>query len=91
MDLENEKNKEKIDKKLIKQDIEKQSNEPSTPYLAARFIEIICIGAFIFGFLWNGTEVLNLTTPQFMMLYGGTGAVVSEILARLFKKKQNII
>ena len=64
--------------------------EPYTPYVISRVIEILCIGAFIFGFLWNGTEVMNLTTPQFMMLYGGAGAVISEVVARIIKKKQNI-
>lgn len=67
------------------------NQEPTLPYMITRFVEVFCIGAFIFGFLWNGTEVLNLTTPQFMMLYGGTGAIVSEVLARIFKKKQNIM
>lgn len=65
-----------------------QNQEPSMRYLAFRYLEIICIGAFIFGFLWNGTEVMQLTTPQFMMLYGGAGAVVCEILARVFSKKK---
>jgi len=79
----NNKEKEKeTDKKQVKE------TEPSTPYLVARFIEILSIGAFIFGFLWNSTEVLNLTTPQFMMLYGGFGTIISEIVARVFKKKQ---
>ena len=64
--------------------------EPSTPYLISRIIEMLCIGAFIFGFLWNGTEVMNLTTPQFMMLYGGSGAMISEVVARIIKKKQDI-
>lgn len=66
------------------------TEEPSLKYLAMRYIECFCIAIFIFGFLWNGTEVLNLTTPQFLMLYGGTGTVLSELLARLFssKKKQ---
>ena len=63
--------------------------EPSTSYLVARFIELLCVGAFVFGFLWNGTEVMNLTTPQFMMLYGGSGAVIAEVVARIIKKKQN--
>jgi hypothetical protein len=66
------------------------NQEPSTPYIISRFIELLCIGAFVFGFLWNGTEVMNLTTPQFMMLYGGSGAVISEVVARIFKKKQSI-
>lgn len=57
-------------------------------YLAARYLEILCISLFIFGFLWNGTEMMNLTTPQFLMLYGGAGAVICEILARLFSKKK---
>ena len=61
-------------------------------YLAFRYIEGICIAVFVFGFLWHGTEVLKLTLPQFMMLYGGTGAALSELLARLFyniiKKKE---
>jgi cellobiose-specific phosphotransferase system component IIC len=59
-------------------------------YLAARYIEILCISLFVFGFLWNGTEVMNLTTPQFFMLYGGSGAVICEVLARLFSKKKTI-
>ena len=55
-------------------------------YLAFRYIEGICIAVFIFGFLWEGTEMLKLTLPEFMMLYGGVGAVVSEFLARLLNK-----
>ena len=61
-------------------------------YLAFRYIEGICIAVFVFGFLWHGTETLKLTLPQFMMLYGGCGAAISELLARLFynilKKKE---
>ena len=63
-------------------------NEPSIKYVATRYLEIICIALFIFGFLWNGTEVMNLTTPQFLMLYGGSGAVICEVLSRLFSKKK---
>ena len=62
-------------------------------YTAIRYIEGICIAVFVFGFLWNGTEILQLSFPQFMMLYGGVGAVVSEAMARLFlrllKKKES--
>ncbi len=65
-----------------------QNTEPPIRYLAMRYLEIICVAIFIFGFLWNGTEVLNLTTPQFLMLYGGMGAVICEILARIFSKKK---
>jgi len=64
--------------------------EPNVKYLAIRYIEIICIGVFVFGALWEGTIVMNLTTPQFLMIYGGCGAIISEVLARLFKKKQHI-
>jgi len=63
-------------------------NVKRTGYLAARYIEVLCISLFIFGFLWNGTEVMNLTTPQFLMLYGGGGAIVCEVLARVFSKKK---
>lgn len=62
--------------------------ETDIKYLAMRYIECFCIALFIFGFLWNGTEMLNLTTPQFLMLYGGSGATISEILARLFIRKK---
>jgi len=64
------------------------TKEVNVKYLAIRYIEIFCIGLFLFGFLWNGTEVLDLTTPQFLMLYGGSGAVVSEALSRIFSKKK---
>lgn len=56
-------------------------------YLGIRIVECICIGVFIFGVLWNGTEILQLTFSQFMMLYGGTGAAVSEIIARILYKQ----
>lgn len=64
-------------------------------YLAFRYIEGICIAVFVFGFLWEGTEMLKLTLPEFMMLYGGSGAVISEFLARFLykhiKKKEEIM
>lgn len=55
-------------------------------YTVIRYVEGICIAVFVFGFLWHGTEVLQLSFPQFMMLYGGTGALISELVARLFLK-----
>jgi len=61
--------------------------EVNTKYLAMRYIQILCIGAFVFGALWEGTIVMNLSTPQFLMVYGACGAILSEVLARLFKKK----
>jgi len=66
------------------------TEEPDLKYLAVRYIEMICIGIFVFGFLWEGTIVMNLTTPQFLMMYGGCGAVISEILSHLFKKKPKV-
>lgn len=61
-------------------------------YVGVRIIECLCVAVFIFGFLWEGTERLQLTFPQFMMLYGGLGAVISEGLARFFNKqlKKNV-
>ena len=80
----NKRLKEFIDEK----DEEKYQQETKTHiYYGIRFVQVLCIGVASFGFLWNTTEVLNLTTPQFMMLYGGSGALISEIVARLFKKK----
>ena len=55
-------------------------------YVAVRLVEFISIAAIIFGAAWEGTETFNLSMPQFCMLYGGIGAVVSEILARILKK-----
>jgi len=65
-----------------------KEEEENLKYVAVRMIECFCIAIFIFGLLWNTTELLKLTTPQFMMLYGGGGAVISEVLARLFSKKK---
>lgn len=53
-----------------------------------RLIECFCIALFIFGMLWNATEILKLTMPQFMMLYGGVGALVTEMVARILSKKK---
>ena len=64
------------------------SVESDNKYLAVRYIECFCIALFIFGILWNGTEILDLSTPQFLMLYGGLGAIICELMARLFSKKK---
>lgn len=56
-------------------------------YYAMRFIQVLCIGIAVFGALWKGTEIFNLDTPSFMMVYGSAGALLSEGIARLFKKK----
>ena len=56
-------------------------------YFITRVIEIICIGLFFFGLLWEGTIIFNLSTPQFLIAYGGAGAVVTHVLAYFLKKK----
>jgi len=57
-------------------------------YVGARYIQIFCIAIFVFGLLWEGTEILKLTFPEFMMLYGGSGAVIMEAFTRIFAKKK---
>ena len=67
---------------------EKEKEETRTNiYYGIRFVQVLCIGAFVFGALWEGTLVFNMNTPQFMMTYGGCGAIISEVVARIFKKK----
>ena len=66
--------------------LENDTLDVNMRYVIMRYIQILCIGAFVFGALWEGTIKFNLTTPQFLMVYGGTGAVITEFLARLFKK-----
>jgi len=59
----------------------------SNAYVGLRIIEVLCIAVFVFGFLWEGTEILKLSLPQFMMLYGGMGAVISEMFSRFINRK----
>ena len=56
-------------------------------YVGARIVECFCIAIFVFGMLWEGTEVLQLSFPEFMMLYGGTGAIISEGIARVLERR----
>ena len=63
-------------------------NDPEIQYVAVRLIECFCIAIFVFGLVWNTTELLSLTLPQFMMLYGGLGGVISEVIARKLGKKK---
>jgi len=70
---------------VVNKNIEAVENT-NTKYVVMRYLQMICVGAFVFGALWEGTIKFNLTTPQFLMVYGGTGAVISEVLARIFKK-----
>lgn len=77
---------------VVNKNIEAVENT-NTKYIVMRYLQMICVGAFVFGALWEGTIKFNLTTPQFLIVYGGTGAVISEILARMFKKyeKKNMV
>ena len=69
-----------------------ESEFRKTVYIGFRYIEGICIAVFVFGLLWEGTELMNLTLPQFLILYGGAGAIISELMARFtlgrIKKKE---
>lgn len=80
-----QKNDQNPDPEKTKEENIKQRN--NTIYYGIRMVQMLCIGVFIFGLLWEGTEKFNLSTPEFMMIYGGVGSVISEIIARLFKKK----
>jgi len=82
-------NQKFVDKMIGYPKPEEKNKTVDIKYLAVRYIEGFCIAMFIFGFLWNGTEVMQLTTPQFMMLYGGFGALVCEVLSRLFSRKKD--
>lgn len=82
-----EKNKRLTQMLEEKKKQEMQQETKTNIYYGIRFIQVICIGIAIFGALWKGTEVMGLDTPGFMMVYGGAGAFISEIIARLFKKK----
>ena len=76
-------------KELYEQKQEQESKEETKTniYYGIRFVQMVCIGFVLFGALWKGTDILNLDTPEFMMVYGGAGALISEIVARVFKKK----
>ena len=56
-------------------------------YIYLRLGEAFCLVVFLFGFMWNASEYLNLTLPQYMMLYGGSGALLIESVVQIIKKK----
>ena len=70
-----------------KNNLENTLDTKTNIYYSIRYIQVLCIGVAVFGGLWKGTEVMNLDTPEFMIVYGGAGALISEIVARVFKKK----
>jgi|GEM_PF-3507477 len=92
MNEEEIENLKEHNKKLLnmleeKRNHERQQETKTNIYYGIRFVQVLCIGVAVFGALWKGTEVLNLDTPEFMIVYGGSGALISEVIARLFKKK----
>jgi len=84
LEKSNNRLREIIDEQNKQKHIRKQN---TNIYYGIRFIQVLCIGVAVFGGLWKGTEVMNLDTPEFMIVYGGAGALISEIVARVFKKK----
>ena len=83
-----EEHNERLKNIIDQKNKEKYDNGTKTNiYYGIRFVQVLCIGVAVFGGLWKGTEVLNLDTPEFMIVYGGAGALISEIIARVFKKK----
>lgn len=47
-----------------------------------RIVQAIGIAAVVVGTMWQGTESLKLSVPQFLMLYGAVAATVSELAIR---------
>jgi len=88
-EIENLEEKNKRLQEIIKEERKNREDKQTKTniYLGIRFIQMICIGLAVFGGLWKGTEVMSLDTPEFLMVYGGLGAIISEIVARIFKKK----
>jgi len=66
----------------VSKNVEETPISTKNIYIGIRYLEGICIAVFLFGSLWESTEILKLTLPQFLMLYGGAGAVISELMAR---------
>lgn len=54
-------------------------------YVAARMLELLFASAFVFGVMWQGAETFMLSVPQFLMLYGGLGALICDLVARALK------
>jgi len=83
-----EESNKRLKEAVVERNRQAQKEETKTNiYYGIRFIQVLCIGVAVFGALWKGTEVLSLDTPEFMIVYGGSGALISEVVARMFKKK----
>ena len=55
--------------------------------LAFRCVQILGVLAFIVGIMWQTADSFRLTIPQYMMLYGGMWAVISEAAIQVLKWK----
>lgn len=53
-----------------------------------RFVELLSISVFILGAMWQGADMMKLSLPQFMMLYGLITAVASELAVRVAQRAQ---
>lgn len=47
-----------------------------------RVVQAIGIAVAVIGLMWQGTESLKLSVPQFLILYGIVAATISEIAIR---------
>ena len=68
--------------------------------LGLRSLQMVCIGCFVTGPIWASSDLLLNTvligvpvTPLsvLLMLYGGVGAVVNEVLIRFFNRKRRFL
>jgi len=68
--------------------------------LGLRSLQMVCIGGFVTGAIWASSDLLINTvlvevpvTPLsvLLMLYGGVGALVNEVLIRLFNRKRRFL
>lgn len=80
---ENEEENNSNPVKQQEEDVFKAEDIKKPAYIGFRFIEGLCIAVCIFGVLWEGTELMDLSLPQFMIVYGGMGAVITEIMSRI--------
>ena len=54
-----------------------------TAYVSIRVLELIFAAVMVLGAMWEGAEILTLSVPQFMILYGIIGTIACEASARL--------
>lgn len=72
--------------KLVKEVKDMNKKQKKIAYIGIRMLEVVFIAMFILGIMWSGANVLNLTVPQFLMLYGAVGAGTCEVTAQGLKR-----